>query len=175
MSRGGLLSRVHSNRWMFVPIALLGFTVITGFVTVMSAVVGHPLGTEPAYDRKAAAWNAQREQRAMNEQLRWVVTPEIASNGMRRTLTLTVEDRHAARINAAHVRVECIPIRNAEARTEIALRRAAEGVYQGDFESPIGGQWEFRVEVNNGATRYTDAFRRFLTHARASTETSIDG
>ena len=54
MSRGGLLSRLRSDRWMFVPIALLGLTVVTGFATVMSAVVGHPLGTEPAYDRKAA-------------------------------------------------------------------------------------------------------------------------
>ncbi len=175
MSRGGLLSRLRADRWMFVPIALLGFTVATGFATVMSAVVGHPLGTEPAYDRKAASWDAEREQRAMNERLRWVVTPDIASMGARRTLTLTVEDKHAARIDAERVRVECIPIRNAEARVEIALRRDAEGTFSGAFESPIGGQWEFRVAVEDGEVRYTDSFRRFLSPAAQARRGAVDG
>jgi hypothetical protein len=174
MSRGGLLSRLRSDRWMFVPIALLGLTVVTGFATVMSAVVGHPLGTEPAYDRKAASWEAEREQRAMNERLRWVVTPDIASAGAKRVLTLTVEDKHAARIDAERVRVECIPIRNAEARLEIALHRDAEGSFSGGFDSPIGGQWEFRVAVEDGELRYTDAFRRFLTPA-AMKRGAVDG
>jgi len=168
MSRGGFLSRLRADRWMFVPIALLSFTVVTGFATVMSAVVGHPLGTEPGYDRKAASWDAEREQRAMNERLRWVVTPDIASAGARRTLVLTIEDKHAARIDAERVRVECIPIRDAGARVEIELDRSAEGVYGGSFESPIGGQWEFRVAVEDGVQRYTDAFRRFLTPAKGA-------
>ena len=159
---------------MFVPIALLGLTVVTGFATVMSAVVGHPLGTEPAYDRKAASWEAEREQRAMNERLRWVVTPDIASAGAKRVLTLTVEDKHAARIDAERVRVECIPIRNAEARLEIALHRDAQGSFSGGFDSPIGGQWEFRVAVEDGELRYTDAFRRFLTPA-AMKRGAVDG
>ena len=174
MSRGGLLSRLRSDRLMFVPIALLGLTVVTGFATVMSAVVGHPLGTEPAYDRKAASWEAEREQRAMNERLRWVVTPDIASAGAKRVLTLTVEDKHAARIDAERVRVECIPIRNAEARLEIALHRDAEGSFSGGFDSPIGGQREFRVAVEDGELRYTDAFRRFLTPA-AMKRGAVDG
>ena len=110
----------------------------------------------------------------MNERLRWVVTPDIASAGAKRVLTLTVEDKHAARIDAERVRVECIPIRNAEARLEIALHRDAEGSFSGGFDSPIGGQWEFRVAVEDGELRYTDAFRRFLTPA-AMKRGAVDG
>lgn len=152
-----------ANRWMFVPVLLLGMTVTIGTVTVMSAVVGHPLGMEPNYDTKAAAWNAEREQRAQNERLRWVVTPEITSAGAARTIALRIEDKHAARIDASKVRVECIPVRSAEARREIELSRRESGDFVGSFESPIGGQWEFRVTVEQGGVRYTDAFRRFLT------------
>jgi hypothetical protein len=39
------------------------------------------------------------------------------------------------------------------------------GEFAGSFDSHIGGQWEFRVTVEQGGVRYTDAFRRFLTAA----------
>ena len=160
------LSRMTANRWMFVPVLLLGMTVTIGTVTVLSAVVGHPLGMEPNYDTKAASWNAEREQRALNERLRWVVTPQISSDGSRRTIALRIEDKHAARVEAGSVQVECIPIRAAELRQRVALSRQGSGEFAGSFESPVGGQWEFRVTVEQGGLRYTDAFRRFLTGVR---------
>jgi len=162
-----VLTSLRANRWMFVPVLLLGMTVTIGTVTVLSAVVGHPLGMEPNYDAKAASWNTEREQRAMNERLRWVVTPEISSDGVRRTIALRIEDKHAARIEAGSVQVECIPIRAAELRQRVALSRQGSGEFAGTFDSPVGGQWEFRVTVEQGGLRYTDAFRRFLTGARA--------
>ena len=155
-----------ANRWMFVPVLLLGMTVTIATVTVMSAVIGHPLGAEPNYDLKAADWNAEREQRAANERLRWVVTPEISSDGAHRIMTLRIEDKHAARIDATRVAVECIPVRAAEARKTIELSRRGAGDFAGSFESPIGGQWEFRVTVEQARVRYTDDFRRFLAGAR---------
>ena len=99
----------------------------------------------------------------MNERLRWVVTPELSSDGARRTIALRIEDKHAARIDAKRVAVECIPIRAAEARQRVELSRRDAGDFVGDFESPIGGQWEFRVTVEQDSIRYTDEFRRFLT------------
>jgi len=154
--------KLIENRWMFAPIALLGLTVTIATATVLSAVVGHSLGMEPNYDRKAAAWEFERAQRATNERLRWVVTPEVASSGAHRSIRLRIEDKHAARIDASRVEVECIPVRAAEARRTVSLVRVAEGEFEGGFESAIGGQWEFRVSVERDATRYTDVFRRFL-------------
>jgi nitrogen fixation protein FixH len=162
--RSGLLA----NRWMFVPVLLLGMTVTVGTVTVLSAVVGHPLGMEPDYDRKAASWEMEREQRAMNERLRWVVTPEVGSEGAHRTVSIRVEDKHAARIDAQSVVVECIPVKAAESRRTVELVRRDAGEFAGSFDSPIGGQWEFRVTVVQGGVRYTDGFRRFLSGARGA-------
>ncbi len=152
-----------ANRWMFVPIGLLSLTVTIATLTVLSAVVGHPLGMEPSYDAKAASWESERAQRATNEALRWVVTPDITSDGPTHSLALRIEDKHAARINASSVRVECIPVRAAEMRQTIELLRGELGEFSCSFDSPVGGQWEFRVTVEQGALRYTDAFRRFLT------------
>lgn len=155
-----------ANRWVLVPVLLLSLTVGIAVATVLSAVVGHPLGMEPSYDRKAAAWDEERAQRATNDRLRWVVTGEVESQGAERTLRVVVEDKHAARIDADTVVVECIPIRAAESRQALELSRAAEGDFQGTFRSALGGQWEFRVEVRRGGERYTDSFRRPLAHAR---------
>lgn len=163
------------NRWMFAPIVLLGGTVTIATVTVLSAVVGHPLGMEPSYDVKAASWDAEREQRAQNDRLRWVVTPELASEGAHRSLSIRVEDKHAARIMASRVSVECIPILLGESRrtVELAATAGEEGVFHGTFDCAIGGQWEFRVIVDAPAGRYTDAFRRQLPHARTSPKDEV--
>jgi len=162
--------KIIENRWMFAPIVLLTGTVIIATATVLSAVVGHPLGMEPSYDVKAASWDAEREQRAQNDRLRWVVTPELASDGAHRSISIRIEDKHAARIAARRVSVECIPILLGESRRtlELAATAGEEGVFHGTFDCAIGGQWEFRVIVDGPLGRYTDAFRRQLPHARAS-------
>lgn len=155
-----------ANRWMFVPVALLALTVAIGTVTVLSAVVGHPLGAEPKYASKAAAWDDERAQRSVNDRLRWVVTPRIDSEGAHRTIALRIEDKHGARIDATRVEVECIPVRMAEARRSITLARTASGSFEGSFESPVGGQWEFRIAVDADGVRYTDSLRRPLPAAQ---------
>lgn len=155
------------NRWMFVPVLLLSLTVTIGVVTVLSAVVGHPLGAEPQYSAKAAAWDEERAQRAQNEKLRWVVTPEVRSEGAHRVLAIRVEDKHGARIDAERVEVECIPVRAAEARRVVSMARLEPGSYEGAFDSPLGGQWEFRVTVTDDGVRYTDEVRRPLPPAGA--------
>ena len=54
-------------------------------------------------------------------------------------------------------------MRAAEARRVVSMTRLEAGSFEGAFESPLGGQWEFRVAVEDDGVRYTDAFRRFLS------------
>lgn len=162
--------KLIENRWVLVPVLLLGTSVVIATATVLSAVVGHPLGMEPSYDVKAAAWDAEREQRAQNDRLRWVVTPDLESDGVHRSLRLRVEDKHAARVPAERVAVECIPVLRGESRREVVLAAmpGETGVFEGAFDCGIGGQWEFRVTVDAATGRYTDTFRRQLPHAKPS-------
>ena len=60
-------------------------------------------------------------------------------------------------------------IKAAEARRTVELVRRDAGEFTGSFDSPIGGQWEFRVTVVQGGVRYTDGLRRFLTGVRGAT------
>jgi hypothetical protein len=165
------------HRWMFAPIVLLGGTVVIGVATVLSAVAGHPLGMEPAYDTKAASWDEEREQRAQNDRLRWVVTPELRSDGAHRTLVVRVEDKHAARIAADRVVIECIPNLLDASRRMLQLTAVPQesGVFEGSFDCTVGGLWEFRVTVETPLGRYTDVFRRQLPHAPVMTRSSGSG
>jgi nitrogen fixation protein FixH len=151
------------NRWMFVPVVLLGCSVTLGTTVVLTAVARQPLGVEPQYDEKAAQWNERREQIATNDRLGWSITPEIVGNasGAAR-LTVTVKDKHAVPIPVEAMRVEAIPVRNADARANVELARVAEGRFEGDIPVHVGGQWEFRVTATRGDSTYTDSFRRTL-------------
>lgn len=155
------------DRWMFVPVGLLGLSVMTATLTVLLAVRGHSLGIEPDYYEKGQNWEATRAQMAMNERLGWVVTPDLGPGAQGHPhLALTIRDKHGVPIPAERVRVEAIPVRNADLRVSVDLALEREGAFGGDVPLRIGGQWEFRVRVERGDDSYTDTFRRTLEFAR---------
>ncbi|MFO0826823.1 MAG: FixH family protein [Phycisphaerales bacterium] len=155
------------DRWMFVPIVLLGVSVSVAAVTVTMAVAGRPLGVEPDYYERALHWDLDREQIAANDRLGWLISPEFSpgSDGFVR-LTLTVKDKHGVLIPADSMSVEAIPIKNADLRTGVDLAKSGEGRFENDVPLRISGQWEFRVVVKRGDDTYTDRFRRTLEFAR---------
>ncbi len=155
------------DRWMFVPIVLLGVSVTIGITTVMLAVAGRPLGAEPDYYAKAVAWDARQLQVATNDRLHWNVSPELGPgvNGGAR-LSLKVNDKHGNLIDAQVVTVEAIPVRDADQREMLTMRCVAEGRFEGDLQRKLPGQWEFRVTVQHGNDTYTDMFRRTLTFGK---------
>ncbi len=158
-----MTSTLFRNRWMFVPIALLGATIAFCTITVLLAVADHPLGVEPQYDAKAAAWQATAAQRAENDRLRWIITPVLERlDGQLASIAITVEDRHTIPIDVAQVAVECIPIANADSRSLVTLVEARRGVYRGAFPVSAEGWHEFRVSVHRSDSTYTDSFRRVV-------------
>jgi nitrogen fixation protein FixH len=167
---------IVANRWMFVPVLLLMCSVTTITVTVMLAVVGHPLGEEPDYYAKAVAWDTHRAQIATNDRLGWVVTPVLSagSGGVAR-LTLDVRHKHGLYIDPETVTVDAIPVRAAELHQELTLERTADGRYAADLPLRVAGQWEFRVTIRKGEDLYTDVFRRTLAFATRQAEATVSG
>jgi nitrogen fixation protein FixH len=161
------------DRWMFVPVAFLSITVTVAVTTVSLAVVGRPVGAEPEYYAKAAAWDEELAQRAANDRLRWNISPEIEPGADGRPhLTLRIHDKYAGVIDAETVTVEAIPVANADLRETIGLRRVGEGHFDAPLSARVQGQWEFRVRVTKGESVYTDTFRRTLRFAVRSARAS---
>jgi nitrogen fixation protein FixH len=155
------------DRWMFVPVLLLGVSVTTAFVTVSLAVRGHSLGVEPDYYEQSKHWSEVQAQMAANERLGWIVSPDLGpgENGHPR-LNLSIKDKHGIPIPVDAVHVEAIPIRNADMRVAFDLDREREGEFAGDVPLKFAGQWEFRIDVERGEQRYTDSFRRTIEFAK---------
>ncbi|MDZ4830641.1 MAG: FixH family protein [Phycisphaerae bacterium] len=154
------------DRWMLVPIVLLGVSVTLAAVTVSFAIAGRPLGVEPDYYEKSLRWDDDRTQAGANDRLGWALSPEISGgqNGFAR-LAITVKDKHGVLIPVDAMEVEAIPIRNADLRTHVALDRESEGCFAADVPLRFTGQWEFRVRASRGGDTYTDRFRRTLSFA----------
>ncbi len=156
-----MIAAAIRNRWIFVPIVFLGAAIAFAALTVTLAIANHPLGVEPNYDTKAANFQATAEQRATNDRLRWIVTPELVrmDAGMA-SVSVRVEDRHTVPIEDAAVEIECIPLANGDARRRVELMQLSPGLYGATFEVMAEGRHEFRVTVRRGHDTYTDRFRR---------------
>lgn len=149
------------NRWALLPVAMLVATAGLLFATVWLAISGHDAGAEPAYDTKAESFQQELSQRARNEQLRWIVTPQIERGDADLVLVrLNIEDKHAKPIEAQRVSIECIPLLSPKDRQSVDLPRVGEGAYAAGVQIHAEGLWEFRVRVHAGEDAYTDRFRR---------------
>lgn len=156
-----MIARLIRDRWLFVPLVLLTACIAWVVLTTTLAIAGHPLGVEPEYDLKAAQFQATRDQWQVNDSLRWVITPVLTPMvGDVVELRLRVEDKHGIAIDRAAVRVECVPIANADLRTALDLAPGTPGDYSVVFRPARGGLHELRIEVSRDGQRYTDTVRR---------------
>lgn len=167
--RPGLVANLVRNRWMFVPIGLLTLSVTVGLTTVALAVAGHPIGAEPDYYAKAAAWDSHRAQVAVNDKLRWNVAPAIVAGADGNPkLQIEIRDKYAGLIDAESAELEAIPIVSADTREIGPMTRTETGRFERQLQARIPGQWEFRLTIRKGDLTYTDTFRRSLTFSRKS-------
>lgn len=169
--RLGLVANLVRNRWMFVPIGLLTLSVTVGLTTVALAVAGHPIGAEPDYYAKAAAWNSHRAQVAVNDSLRWNVAPAIVAGADGSpTLRIEIRDKYAGLIDADSADLEAIPIVSADIHEIGPMTRTETGRFERRLQARVPGQWEFRLTIRKGDLTYTDTFRRSLTFTSRKAE-----
>ena len=75
---------------------------------------------------------------------------------------LTREETFVA-LEGAAVRAEIIPIRDADARCDVALAEMAPGRYGVDVPLRVGGQWEIRATIDWKGKTWSDRMRRSVT------------
>ncbi|MBL9118474.1 MAG: FixH family protein [Phycisphaerae bacterium] len=167
----GLVASLVRNRWMFVPIGLLALSVTVGLTTVALAVAGHPIGAEPDYYAKAAAWDSHRAQVAVNDKLRWNVAPAIVAGADGNPkLQIEIRDKYAGLIDAESADLEAIPIVSADIREIGPMTRTETGRFERRLQARVAGQWEFRLTIRKGDVTYTDTFRRSLAFTSRKAE-----
>lgn len=157
--------RLVADRWMFFPVLILGWSVVLVVVTVRASLSGQGAAVERGYYEQAVDWESVQRQRAVNERLRWSVTPSFRrspADPRRPRLELAVTDRQGIPIERARVRVEAIPVLQVARGGAIDLVPTLAGRYEADLPASVAGQWEFRVRVEQGEEVYTDTFRRVL-------------
>ncbi|MCP3861445.1 MAG: hypothetical protein GY715_02180 [Planctomycetes bacterium] len=147
-----------ANRWMFMPIALIGLCLAMSTITVTLAITNQSMVAEPDYYDEAIRWDERRAQFARNDQLRWRVTPELAAG----RLDVSVQDKHGVRIDGAEVDIELIPALRPNDRHRLVARETAPGRYVADWPSGPPGRWEIRTRVVRGEATYTDRCERIL-------------
>ncbi|MCE9619653.1 MAG: FixH family protein [Planctomycetes bacterium] len=162
--------RFIENRWAYVPVAMLSFTVTAAAVVVTLAFSDtNVTAAEPDYYRKAASWDDHKRQLAQNNALGWIVTPTIIPGTNDPTLArleLVVADKYGIGIEHASVQAEIIPILSANSRVTLNLPEGDGGHYGVDVPLRVNGQWEIRATVQSKGRLYTDDFRRHVSFGK---------
>jgi len=169
------MKELWRQRWAFVPVVLITATVVFAFVTVRLALRDHGTAAEPDYYRKAVEWDAQRARRDAGESLRWTISPSLTRpSASTLTIEIVIADKHGVPIDGAHVSIDAIPIRAADTAVTRHATEASAGLYRTDFPVRVGGQWEFRVEVERGDARVSESFRRSIAPPRPHVTGGLD-
>jgi len=149
-------------RWIGIVIGLLAASLLGQFVLLAVATSDPSFAIEPDYEQKAQHWDAEQRQRSLNAVLGWSVAigtePVAADRGF--DLTLTPSDRDGAAIAGAIVEVEAMANARAQRIHRLALAEGEAGRYAGHVADWRPGQWEFRVTVTRGETRFTQRVRK---------------
>ncbi len=159
-----MMRRAIEQRWAFVPVAFLLATVAFAvFATTLALRDPSAYAAEPDYYKRGADYDSYKQQIAENGVIGWVITPSIvAAQGDPRLarVEIAVADKYGIAIEGATATVEVIPIRDADARVQLALVPVGGGRYAADVPVRSGGQWEVRVEIRCKGKVFADRFRR---------------
>lgn len=152
--------------WAFVPVGLLGASLI-GLGTLVSIAVRDPgFALEKNYYERAVHWDREREQAATNERLGYGVALELheATDGVELELHLT--DRGGVALPGARVTIEAFANARSGERRVLHLVAGTDGRYRASLGPARQGLWEFRVEVLAEGERFTRVVRADVTPRR---------
>ncbi len=153
--------------WIGIVVSLLVGSVVTQGVLLVASMSDPSFAVEPDYERKAADWDAIQRRKQESLRLGWTV--DLRTSPSERAgevnVELSVFDRFGKPIRDATVALKTF--HNARAGNVIAGRlfHDADGIYLATLPMRRSGIWEFRLEVVQGESHYTDVVRKSVLSA----------
>jgi nitrogen fixation protein FixH len=148
--------------WAWVPATLLG-AMLLGLGTMAYIAIDDPsFALEPNYYDKAVHWDRSqaeaRSSQALGLRLSLLQPPQVSAQG-EVELVLGVRDRQDLPVQGAAVELEAFPNAFAARLQQISLQEASPGVYRARLSQGVGGLWELRFKVTQGASRFRQVLR----------------
>ncbi len=154
-------SRAASRFWMLFPVLLLTVSV-SGWLVMVSIAVDDPgFSVERDYYKKAAGYDAQLAQRAINEQLGWtarIVEVEMSGNDSR-LITLQFDDIAGNFINDLTVETEAFAVARGKDIRISTAKSLGGGRYQFSLDQPRSGLWEVRLTARGHDALFSHTLR----------------
>lgn len=163
MSEGERRKRAAAIFWPAFIVFLLLIPVAASVVLVRVATGDPSFAVEEDYYEKARDWDAEMEQRGVNERLGWRVELRAAAVAGRRViLTARLFDEAGRPVGAEQVRLEAFPVARASQVERVELTPTPEGSWDATLPLHHAGLWEFRFEALARGERFTETIRREL-------------
>jgi nitrogen fixation protein FixH len=153
---------VKRGSWWPLAIAGVLATTVAANVWVSAIASDDPsFAIEQDYYKKAIAWDSTLAQAHTNLALGWHLTPTLGPirSGKLASLRVALTDTTGAAISNATVRVSALQVSRANDVHRVTLVASAGGMYSGQIDARLPGQWELRFDVTSGTTHFTDVSR----------------
>ena len=146
-------------------LGVLALVVLGANGTLVYLATSDPsFAVEEDYYQKALDWDAKRAQDAHNAELGWTLELALGGRTAEGRVTVTVSLRDAAERPIEDARVRLAAFHNARAAHVLRaeLDHAAGASYAAALPLVRPGLWEFRIEAERGAERFTVVTMREL-------------
>jgi hypothetical protein len=144
----------RGRAWPWALAAILLASVLANVAFLVLATSDPAAAVEPDYYRKAVAWDSEMAQRQHNATLGWQARAVLYLGAPGR-LEVRLVDASGRPLNGAAI--EAFVMHNARASAQQAVTLSADG--RGRYVAPIRaerpGVWEIRLDVRQGAERFT--------------------
>jgi hypothetical protein len=150
--------------WIAFVIALLSSSFVIYGTALFLSLSDPTFAVEPEYEEKAAHWDDQQRQMAVNQRLGWTVELDTtpADEPQHVDVTLNLFDKYGKTINGATVDVVTFYNARAARRIHGMLDHIGDGEYGKRMKLSPSGLWEFRVTVTCGDDTYTETTRQSI-------------
>ncbi len=142
--------------WRWVPVLLLGISLLGWSFMVLLAVDDPGFSVEPDYYKKSARWDEQTAQRGANARLGWQVRVHASGPG---TVELQLRGARSEPLTGARVQAEAFAVSRASERHAIQFQENTPGHYTAKLPSQRRGIWEFRTQTDLLGMRFTEIAR----------------
>ena len=145
-------------KWPAIIVGALTVHALAWIAVAVLATSNPSYAVEEDYYDKAVAWDAKRQQDAVNADLGWQLIADVeppALPGAPAVVQVTLVDAAGRPIDGATVDLEMF--HNARADLILRERLAGDGAGRYSCELPMrrNGRWEMRFDVRRGAERFT--------------------
>lgn len=151
--------RAWRNPWVIGWVSLVAIVLLVNITMISLAIFTNPgLVSEDYYERGRSYEKTVISKNAARDALGWSVTADFPTSpviNQTEKYRFNIVDKNGVPISHATATLNAYRASDANADFAVTMHEIVPGVYAGDVNFPLKGQWEIIINLKQGENEYT--------------------